>query len=458
VSTPDRAGAPSAATVDADSDEGAEKPVSVAQGSVLFFVSSVVGAAGFFVASLLLARVLGPAGRGTVAFVTVTALLTARVAKVGLGQATAVVAAQRPATRPTLLSNLLVFSLGAALCGVAVVVGSFSLFNLQPAGLETGHLAMLAGAILAASLVDDNFLIGCGRLREAAAISASGGWLYALAIVAVIVTADLDVESALLAWIVAHLAWAALLAGMGVRTAGLSPPSARVLVDSASFGVRAWGGAVSQFLNARVDQILVGVIGSNVTLGIYAVAVNAAEILLFLPNAIATSLLPTVARDRKAAAVERTLRTFRSASLLTLGSIAAAAAVGWFLIPLVFGPDFRDSVGPFLWLLPGGLGYAALSIFTSSLLASRAPGLSSIARAVALGAGLALDLALIPVFGASGAAAAASAAFLAGGTTAAVLYRRAHSFRWTELIPTVADVVFLRLVAARALRRRPETA
>jgi O-antigen/teichoic acid export membrane protein len=458
VSTADSAGAPTAATVDADSDHGAEKPVSVAQGSFLFFVSSVVGAAGFFVASLLLARVLGPAGRGTVAFVTVTALLTARVAKIGLGQATAVVAAQRPGTRPTLLSNLLLFSLGASLCGVAVVVGSFSLLDLQPAGLEPEHLAMLAGAILAASLVDDNFLIGCGRLREAAAISASGGWLYALAIVAVIGTADLDVESALLAWIAAHVAWAALLAGVGVRTAGLSPPSVRVLVDSFSFGVRAWGGAVSQFLNARLDQILVGVIGSNVTLGVYAVAVNAAEILLFLPNAIATSLLPTVARERTGAAVKRTLRTFRSASLLTLGSIAAAALVGWFLIPLVFGPDFRHSVGPFLWLLPGGLGYAALSIFTSSLLASRAPGMSSVARGVALGAGIALDLALIPVFGASGAAAAASAAFLAGGATAALLYRRAHSFRWSELIPTIGDVVFLRLVAARALRRRPEPA
>jgi O-antigen/teichoic acid export membrane protein len=434
----------------AGQEEGDERPVSVAQGSILFFVSSIVGATGFLVASLLLARLLGPAGRGTVAFITVTALLTARVVKVGLGQATVVLAARQPGARPTLLSNMLVFSVAASLCGIAVVVGGLSLLDVYPAGLEADHLLILAGAILAASLVDDNFLIGCGRLREAAAISASGGWLYAISVTAVVAAADLDVESALLAWIAAHLVWAALLAGVGVHAAGLSLPSVRVLADSVRFGVRAWGGAVSQFLNARVDQILVGVIGSNVTLGLYAVAVNAAEILLFLPNAIATSLLPTVTRDRKAAAVERTLRTFRSASVLTLGSSLVAAALGWLLIPLVFGAEFRDSVGPFMWLLPGGLGYAALSIFTSALLASRAPGLSSIGRAAALGAGLALDLALIPVFGASGAAAAASAAFLAGGATAAVLYRRANRFRWIEVVPSGADLVFLRAVAARA--------
>jgi O-antigen/teichoic acid export membrane protein len=443
---------------DIDGADGAR--VSVAEGSLLFLVSSVIGATGFFVASLLVARLLGPGGRGTVAFVTVTALLTAHVAKIGLGQATAVVAAQRPGVRASLLANLLSFSFAAALWGTAVVVGGLWLFDVRPAGLEDDHLALLAAAIVAASLVDDKFLIGCGRLREAAAISAGGGWLYAAAIGIVTAATDLEVETALLAWIAAHLTWAALLAGVGLRTAGFGRPSAHLLADSAGFGLRAWGGSVSQFLNARVDQILVGVIASNVTLGLYAVAVNAAEILLFLPNAIATSLLPTLARERSQAAVERTLRSFRSASVLTFGSVVAVAAAGWFLIPLAFGPEFRESVVPFMWLLPGAFGYTAVSIFTSALLASSRPGLASVSRVVALAAGVALDLALIPVFGASGAAAAASAAFLAGGAAAAALYHRTHDFRWRAMLPTLRDVTFLRLVASRALafRRRPEPA
>jgi O-antigen/teichoic acid export membrane protein len=429
------------------------QPVSVARGSILFLGSSVVGAGGFFVASVLLARLLGPSGRGTVAFMTVTALLTARVVKFGVGQATVVMAAQRPQARAKLLSNLLAFSFTASLAGVVIVVGGMYVLDLYPAGLEAEHLALLAAAIVAASLVDDNFLIGCGRMREAAAISASGGWLCAIAVAAALAIGGLTVESAVIAWTAAHLAWAALLAVVGLRAVGASLPSVRLFVDSIHFGARAWGGSVSQFLNARADQLLVGIIATDVTLGVYVVAVNAAEILLFLPNAIATSLLPALARDRALAATERTLRAFRSTLVLTLASIAATGAFGWFLIPVLFGPEFRDSVGPFLWLLPGALGYAALSIFTDALLAARAPGLSSVSRAVALGAGLALDLALIPVFGASGAAAAASAAFLAGGATAAALYRRANRFRWSQIVPTHRDVVFLRLVAARAVPR-----
>jgi O-antigen/teichoic acid export membrane protein len=387
-----------------------------------------------------------------VAFITVTALVAARLAKVGLGQATGVLAAQRPAARAALLSNLLAFSLVTSLAVAAAVAGGLYALGAEPVGIDRSDLAIVAAAIVAASLVDDNFLIGCGRLRESAAISAAGGWLYAGALGAAIAIGELTVESAALAWVAAHLCWAAVLAAVGVRAGGVSLPSPRLLAESVAFGARAWLGNVSLFLNARLDQILVGLIASDVALGLYAVAVNGAEILLFLPTAIATSLLPAVARESGATGADRTLRTFRAASVLALASIAVAAAVGWIAIPAAFGSDFRDAVGPFMWLLPGALGYTALSIFSNSLLASHAPGLSSLGSTTALAVGLALDLALIPVFGASGAAAAASAAFLAGGATVAVLYRRTTGFRWPEAVPRARDVAFLRSAAARALR------
>ena len=301
--------------------------------------------------------------------------------------------------------------------------------------------------------MDDNFLIGCGRLKQAAAISASGGWLYAGALTAAFVAGGVTVESAALAWVGAHLVWATLLATVGLRTAGLSRPDARLLAESVRFGSRAWLGSASLFLNARLDQILLGLLASDVALGLYAVAVNGAEILLFLPTAIATALLPAVARAEGLSKVERTLRTFRAAAILTLCTIAVAAALGWIAIPLAFGSDFGNSVEPFMWLLPGALGYTALSIFSNSLLASHAPGLSSLGSAAALGVSVVLDLLLIPPFGASGAAAAASAAFLAGGAAGAVAYRRQTGYRWSELVPGGADVAFVRVVAERTLRR-----
>jgi O-antigen/teichoic acid export membrane protein len=67
---------------------------------------------------------------------------------------------------------------------------------------------------------------------------------------------------------------------------------------------------------------------------------------------------------------------------------------------------------------------------------------------IALGAGLALDLLLIPRYGASGAAAAASAAFLAGGCGALAAFRRQSVFPWRSLLlPRRGDLAVFRALA-----------
>src|SRR5438093_526263 len=87
-------------------------PVTVRRGGPpLLFGAQVIGNLGFFAAVFVLARGLDPAGRGSVAFVIVTAMIEARVGGVGLRDATTVFAAQRPTARPVLLSNLVLSGL-----------------------------------------------------------------------------------------------------------------------------------------------------------------------------------------------------------------------------------------------------------------------------------------------------------------------------------------------------------
>jgi len=80
------------------------------RGPALLFWAQVIGNSGLFVGMLLVTRALGPSGRGTVAFLTVTALITAWIARLGVTEATVVFAARRSEERPTLLANSLSFS------------------------------------------------------------------------------------------------------------------------------------------------------------------------------------------------------------------------------------------------------------------------------------------------------------------------------------------------------------
>jgi O-antigen/teichoic acid export membrane protein len=431
---------------------------SLASNALLLVGALVAGNVGYFAAVLLLARALGPSQRGTTAFITVTAMVTARCANLGLNEATRVFAAQRPGARPALLANLILASVVLSTAGAALVCGALlALPSVRPGGIGRQELVILAAATVATGVgsAGYSYLQGCSRFRAYGLVQSTASWFYAMLLALAWVVGGLTAARAAVAWTVAQALQGVVLLGAGLPGIGLGRPSPHLLRESLAFGARAWVGGLSQFLNARTDQILTALIASEATLGIYAVAVNASEILFYLPAAVAAALLPVVARDGLGGGPERTLSVFRPVALVTLGGIVVAAVLGPVLIPPVFGEDnYQGAVAPFLWLLPSAIGFAASTTFSAALVASGSPGLSSLGPAVALALGIALDLVLIPAHGASGAAAAASAALLAGGAVAAAAYRSRTGFGWGELVPRPRDVRTLAQLARRALRPR----
>jgi O-antigen/teichoic acid export membrane protein len=420
----------------------------LAGGFAWLFWAQVAGNLGFFVAVLFLARGLAPSDRGAVAFLTVTALVVTRISRFGVTEATMVFAARTPSGRPELLSNLLLASFVTA-CGSVLLVsgGMLVVHSARPEGVGDRELAILAGALLASSLVDAgySFLLGCGRFRPHALVTSSASWLYALLLGLVWQLQGLTVARAVLAWTVAQAfrGIALLLACLWDVRPGR--PRLDLLRESITFGLRAWIGTLARFFTFRLDQILMAFIASEAALGVYAVAVNASEVLFYVPQAMASAILPLVSASQREQRVDETLGAFRSLVLVTGASVIVAYALGPVLMPLVFGHAYEASVVPFFWLLPGALGYAALGVFSSSLLAADAPGRSSLGPLVALVSGVGLDILLIPLFGATGAAAAASASFVLGGLVSLVIYRRREPFEWRVLaVPHRHDLVLLR--------------
>jgi O-antigen/teichoic acid export membrane protein len=430
----------------------------VASGSALLFWAKVAGNLGFFAAVLILARALGPTGRGTIAFITVTVLVAARVAGLGMGEATAVFVARRPEARGALFVNAVLFMLGSALLAATVACGALvALGENRPAGVGGRELAVIAAATLVSAIGDAGyvFLLGSDRLRAVAVITASASWLYPLLLVVLWSTVGVTVVRAAVAWAAAESVRAFAYLRQSTHGVSLSRPHPGLLVEAIRFGSRAWVGSLARFLNFRTDQLLMGFLASEAALGIYAVAVNASEVLLYLPAATATALLPAAARTEGGLRTEQALRAFRSAAVVTAVAGLAAALVGPVLLPLAFGAPFEASATPFLWLLPGALGFAAIAVFSSALMAGSSPGLSSVGPLVSLALGVSLDVVLIPRFEASGAAVAASAAFLAGGCASLVIFRRRNPFAWRLLLrPRRSDLtVFGALVRPlRAVR------
>jgi O-antigen/teichoic acid export membrane protein len=430
-------------------------PQSISGGASGWFIYQIGANAALFLGVLIIARALGPMGRGSVAFLTVSAQIVGYLAPIGVSEATLVFAANRPDQRPRLIGNLLVAATAGALVVATVLVGFLVLVPAaRPPGISALELTALGLAIAAATGVQScqQAMTGFGLVWPLARISTACVWLYPFTLVGIAAISHLTVARATFAWAAALGSAAAGCYATLISKYGIARPSWPLLRESIHFGSRAWIGSLARFLNFRVDQLVTAFLASEATLGIYAAAVNAAELLLYLPAAAGWVLVPIAARGGVQAGPARTLHVLRATLLLTAASAVVAAAAGPWLLPLLFGVKFEASVGPFLLLLPGAFGFAFVAILSSVLMATASPGLSSLGALVALPIGVAFDFALIPPYGASGAAAASSIALLAGGAASLYAYRTRATFAWQAVVPSREDVADI-VVAGKRLAR-----
>jgi O-antigen/teichoic acid export membrane protein len=107
---------------------------------------------------------------------------------------------------------------------------------------------------------------------------------------------------------------------------------------------------------------------------------------------------------------------------------------------LLYGERFRPALGPLLFLLPGVAAYSVVRVLGVDFSSRGRPGTPSVIAGLSLVITVALDLILIPRFGAIGAAAASTVAYSCSGALALLLYVRLTGTPLVELVaPTRAD-------------------
>jgi O-antigen/teichoic acid export membrane protein len=395
---------------------------------------------------LVMARALGPSGRGDVAFLTTMAFLTTQLASFGVDQANVNFAGREPHLTPKLATNSLV--LAVALGVVAAGAVELLVLIVPAAGGEvSGGQRWLVLAAIPMLIVNVYF----GQLTAASwgfkvmnlsyiippVINVAVNTVLAL-------TGVLSVTAAVSVWVAGQLASTVVLAAyVARRVPGFARPDAALARRMMGFGIKAHAGRVMLLGNYRLDQWILGAIGGSRELGLYSVAVAWSEGLFFLPNAIASVQRPDLVRADRRSAGEQAAMGFRIVTLVTIVLGALLLALAPTLCVTIFGAGFAGSVDDLRLLILGGFGVAALKLFGSALTAQRRPLLETAGIAVAFVAIVALDVLLIPAHGGAGAAIASSIAYGAGGVAVAVIFARTLGVSASELVPRPRDLGWL---------------
>jgi O-antigen/teichoic acid export membrane protein len=410
--------------------------LSLGSSAAMLFAARTVQYLAFGITGVVLARGLGPDGRGVYGLINETAVLAASFPGMGLEAAGIYLFGQRRFALQAVFSNALAWSAGMAVIFATLIVLTLStgrsVLGMSPAELSIAF----AGASLI-TLTDGaaEFLLPLGRMREYTTIKIVVPLLRMAGIIALVFAAGLTVSAAAGVWLASIAAGGALAVFFLVREVRFLPAiSLPALRAQASFGTRLHFGWILQALNHRLDVFVVGFFVGTAGVGHYLVGVNLAELAWWVPIALGTVLFPKVsamdAEDNfrtSAAACRRTLA-------VTLFAIAGLFVVAQPLIPVVYGADFGPSVTVFLILLPSGLLYTVHKVLGASLAANGKPQATLYAGLVSLPVTIGLNLLLIPAWGINGAALASNAAYAVNSAVVLALFLRVSGLRLRDAL------------------------
>ncbi len=226
-----------------------------------------------------------------------------------------------------------------------------------------------------------------------------------------------------------------------------------------SFGIKGYASNALQFVNYRLDLLILNAAAAAASVGDYSVAVSVTSVMWLLPQALGDVLFPRVAAlSTSAHADDRVARAFveaksiRHTAIVTLlvGALLAVALV--LLVVPVYGPAFKPAVKLGLILLPGVALLGLTAPLAAAILGRGRPELSLINTAIVTPLTVALYVLLIPALHATGAALASSISYSATFALAAFFYRRVSgaSLR-AHLLPTRAELADYRALGPAIL-------
>lgn len=407
--------------------------------------------------SILIARSVGPTGKGSFDLIIATCALLAMVLSMSLPQGITFIVAQGKVAANNLASQLVLVSLLQAV--VAFII--LSLLQFTPyfeRFLPSWGLWIIAGVVLyvwielvtkfwAAILAGQqqiaivNNAEFIGRVTQFLSLFVIAGVLYFSGkLLSVPVLFGVTLSASLLINVM-------LFASLGFKFQLSNDLSG--LKGATDFAIPCYAANVAQFLNYKLDVFVVGFFAGTASVGRYTLAVSLGQLLWLMSNSVATVLLPKVAASADDdVTIRHTARVTRLSLWATAVCGAALALLATQAIPLFYGEAFRPSVMALMWLLPGIVVFSVANVLAAYIAGIGKPRLNLLVSGVSLIVTITLDLLLIPRLNIVGAAIASTVSYTLSALLLIIFFRRETGASVREiLLPTSEDVRMLLSVA-----------
>jgi O-antigen/teichoic acid export membrane protein len=392
------------------------------------------------VTGVILARTLGPSGRGELAAVVLWPTMLWTVGNLGVVDSVTFHSARRTAPQRSIVSTSLAIALvqSAVLVAIGLVLVPLVLAKQEASVVRDCMIFLASIPTSLVTLYLASVLNGTHRFVPFNVVRATVFLGNAAGLVALAIASELTVTSAMIAYLGSQVLTVLIAVIFVLPSSG--PPSRpqRLLArEMLAYGWRSQLSTISNLLNERVDQLVISIVLAPASLGLYVVAWTMTSLSSMIGYSVTFAALPRVAQaksaeERRARAHRYVFLTFISTAAVTVPVLLLAPEI----LRIVFGADFVQATGVTRVLLVASIPLGTARVLEAVLKGMNRPlhaGFAEGAGLIVTAVGLA---ALLPTLGLMGAAITSLAAYLLAAGVALHLANRALGTTGAELLRT----------------------
>jgi O-antigen/teichoic acid export membrane protein len=404
------------------------------------------------ITTIVVARALGPQGRGAYAVLVTVASLAVVLGHLSI-EPSHTSLWTRAGDRAAIATNSLLFGL---VVGILAAVGA----GLTVVALGPELVPIMSWGLLVVTLVGipcnmmNLLLTSVLVLRQRIEVVNWSG-LFAVSVHCLVLVLLTEMGHLTLGWVV--VLWTvSTIAPLTIVIPSVRPRlrdhDLALARRALQMGLRYHIGNTSLFLLLRADILILNALSTTLAVGLYSVAVTLVELTRLTADSIAQVSLPQQMGADHDSAAAFTAKISRVNVLLTIGSVTLMCASAPILIPIVYGPAFAGSVAPLFGLAPGLIALGAARTISPFLLRLHRPLLISGVALIAMTVNVGLNLVLIPAWGVMGCAIASSVSYLVLVGVHVAWFTRVTRTPLRLLVPGPAEIRYMMTTWSRLTR------
>lgn len=382
--------------------------------TIITFSAQLISVILGVIASIILARALGPSNLGVYSLIILTFTILGTFGSLGISIANTYYGVKKEYKWDEIASNSLII---AFIIGIILIISFLIFLFLDPSFLKNIDIKLILIPVITIPFIllmpyFQFILLGQNKIKEYNLTNIIFSFLYLILIILVFILNG-NIFGVIISWTLTYLISAIITTTFVYKTNPFKLQfNIELFKKSLKYGIKGYLANVITFFIYRIDMYLISfILLDYASVGYYSISVGLAESLWYLPGVVGTLIFARTPSLSDAENNRTTPQICRNTLFITIILAIILFLSSKYIILFLYSSEYLAALYPLYVLIPGIIALSINKVLANEITGRGTPIISTYVSFITLIVNVILNLLFIPYLGIVGSALASSISY-----------------------------------------------